>query len=145
VYFDTAVASTVRLARRRVCPGDAPVPPTGPSEGARHMGEMPVYPGAAFESFSGTEESYQVTCAGLDVLVGWYRATMERGDWALAGTVGPEDRFERRLLFVRPDEKALPPERRSAWAEISLERPWPYHYRIALRRDPGGITPASLP
>jgi hypothetical protein len=104
-----------------------------------------VYPGASYAGFDGAEEQYRLTCADLGLMADWYRSVMEQGDWRLAFTEGPEDAFNRLLHFVRPGEVALPPAARTAWAEVVLERPWPYHYVLRLRRDPGGILPAFRP
>jgi hypothetical protein len=134
------------VARRRVCDSGEPVIATEPGAPARHLADMPVYPGAGFTDYRDPDERYSLTCSGMDELAAWYRDAMERGDWALAVTVGPEDRFERTLHFVRPGERHLPPEQRTAWGEVVLRRVWPYHYEIVLRRDPTGVRPfASAP
>jgi hypothetical protein len=143
-FVDGAGASTeIVLSRRRVCESGAPVAvaPEGPE--ARRLLEVPVYPGSEFVGFSLPEESYEVTCASLDGVTDWYRAAMEAGDWRLAAIEGPSEPLQRRLLFVRPSEVGLPPEERTAWAQVDLERLWPYLYAIRLRRDPGGIKPAQ--
>jgi hypothetical protein len=138
VHHDEAA---LELGRRRVCESGEPVPPGDIGLESRHLLEMPVYPGAVYVGFSDSEETYRVYCADLDLIVTWYRAALERGNWALAGTVGPEDRFHRELMFVRPEERELPPEERTAWAEVMVDRDWPYEYTLTLRRDPGGERP----
>ena len=114
-----------------------------PAEGdrARFLAEMAAFPGASYEWYADGVERYLVRCTSLDQLQDWYRQAMERGDWSLAMIVGPGDPFARTLSFVRPDERSVPPGLRTAWAEVALERTWPYSYRLSLRRDPDGILP----
>lgn len=136
--------SRLVLSRRRVCATGLPVPVPAEGGQARRLDEVPVFPGAVFSGGSAIEERYEVRCSSLDQMAAWYRAAMERGRWALAMTVGPEDRFARKLLFVRPEERSLPPELRTAWAEVSIERSWPYQYVLVLRRDEGGVRPLAV-
>jgi hypothetical protein len=134
----------VTLSRRRVCPSDRPVAPGPAGSPSPRLSEMVVYPGAVHDGYRDGWEWYRVTCADLGVMVDWYRAAMERGEWRLAATEGPMDPFRRRLLFVRPTEIGVPPEQRTAVAEVDLAREWPYQFRLALRRDPGGVLPLPL-
>jgi hypothetical protein len=135
--------STVAIGRRRTCPtGDAvPVPDEGGR--ARYLAEMPVFPGADFQSYEDGAEDYVVRCTSLEQLEDWYRRALERGTWAMAMIVGPSDPVTRTLTFVRPDERALPPDQRTAWAEVTLARPWPYTYRLLHRRDAAGAVPGT--
>ncbi len=141
VGFEVHTDATVALSRRRICPSGLPVRPPPEGEPARRLREVPVYPGAAYEGFDAPIERYRVECAGLALVVDWYHAAMERGNWKLAAIEGPEDPIERRLEFARPDELSLPPEERTAWAEVHVVRAWPYQYVLDLRRDAAGIIP----
>jgi hypothetical protein len=134
--------AAIGLARRRTCTSDQPEIPAGDGAPARHLAEMPVVPGAAYDGLDAARERYRLECASLDGLVAWYRRAMERGPWVLASTVGPEDPDVRVLLFVRPEERSKPPEARTAWAQVQLARPWPYRFTVTLARDPGGVLPA---
>jgi len=145
VAFPASVPGTVRLARRRVCESAEPVPPDDVGTPSRHLLEMQVYPGAQPTGYAGGSERHYLACAGLDLVSQWYRTAMEAGDWSLAGTVGPDDPFHRELLFVRPGERPLPPEERTAWAEVLVDRDWPYQYTLTLRRDPGGVRTSPGP
>jgi hypothetical protein len=142
VAFGNEDGPAVIVSRRRVCASDRPHAPSPVGQPARRLLEVPVYPGATYDGFRDPEERYRATCADLGVMADWYRTAMERGDWVLAATEGPQDPLERRLLFVRPGELGVLPALRTAWAEVVLSRPWPYHYRIDLRRDPAGIGPS---
>jgi hypothetical protein len=99
-----------------------------------------VLPGAVYVGYDAPVERYRLNCADLGLVTDWYRARMEEGDWALAGTELPNAR-RRELLFVRPDELSLPHQERTAWARVDVERVWPYRYEIDLSRDPGGLRP----
>ena len=133
----------VEIRRRRVCSSGEPVPVPAEGGRARHLAEMPVFPGAAYDGFEAPVERYRVQCTSLDQLGAWYRAALERGNWVLAMVVGPEDPLERTLVFVRPEERSLPPERRSARAEVVLERAWPFQFVLHHSRDAAGVRPGS--
>jgi hypothetical protein len=143
--FGAPSDDTVTISRRRVCESGTPVEVPDEGEASRFLQEVPVYPGAEFAGYDAPRETYGVECSDLAMLVNWYRAAMERGDWRLAAIEGPEDPHERRLIFVRPQELELPPEERTAWAEIQLVRAWPYQYVIHLSRDPSGVRPGTPP
>ncbi len=145
VAFGSADDPQVVVSRRRICESEEPVSVPENGSPARNLSEMPVYPGAEFVGFDAPEEAYEVACASLAGLGEWYWRAMERGEWQLAATEGPDDPMRRWLLFVRPDEIELPPAERTAWAEVELIRQWPYQYRISLSRDPGGVQPSRAP
>lgn len=133
----------VRLtwSRRRVCPSDQIGSVSSDGGRARYLAEMPVFPGATYDWYLDGVEEYVARCTSLDQLEDWYRRALERGDWSLATVVGSGDRFTRTLVFVRPAERSLPPALRSAWAEVKLERTWPYSYRLRHTRDSTGVLP----
>ncbi len=136
-------APEVSLARRRTCAGAEPVAPPALGQPARWLAELLVYPGAELEDFAVPAERYRTRCAATALIADWYRTMLERGNWALVSTLHPNDPSQRLLTFARPWERTWPPEQRTAWAEVEIERLWPYHHRIVLRRDPTGILPGA--
>jgi hypothetical protein len=143
VSFATGTTPTVTLSRRRVCPTDQPVAPPASGSPARRVAEMLAYPGAAFVGFEADTEHYAVRCADTGLVADWYHIMMERGNWLLVSSEYPGDPQRRRLTFARPKEIAWPPERRTAWAVVDVQRLWPYQYAIGLRRDPSGVLPGQ--
>lgn len=143
VNFVSGTTPTVVLARRRICPGAQPVAPPASGVPARRVAELLVYPGAAYAGFESDTEHYTVSCAATGLIADWYHVLLERGNWRLVSSEYPGDVQRRRLRFARPDEIAWPPDRRSAWAEVEVQRPWPYQYALRLRRDPGGVLPGQ--
>ena len=132
----------VTLKRRRSCHDDVARLADGQPQAARRLLEVPVPPGSHYQGFDAGTEGYGLECAGLGLLVDWYRDHMAAGNWALAATEMPTE-LRRDLLFVRPDELGLPHDQRTAWAKVSVSREWPYRFAILLARDPAGVKPPS--